>query len=188
MINPNSSFAGDDFLNEIINFEIMKPQVKYIIPYNITNGLLETMRLNCNSPPSLELHISSADAGVLTLDLPLRMIDGIHSVRVNEHDLDNVSIDGNVLEIHFPTNTKDIDIFGSYYLNSNDDGICDVFHNPPYSYILPPSKQISFDISPSKIICKDNLELIFKFSDGSPACVESETKIKLIERGWTKST
>jgi serpin B len=33
--------------------------------------------------------------------------------------------------------------------------------------------------------CQKGLELIFKASDGSPACVKPETKQKLIERGWT---
>jgi hypothetical protein len=35
-----------------------------------------------------------------------------------------------------------------------------------------------------KIQCNDGLELIFKYSNSSPACVKFETIPKLIERGW----
>ena len=47
-----------------------------------------------------------------------------------------------------------------------------------------PLKQIKTGVPINEIQCKDNLELILKTSNNSPACVTSETKIKLIERGW----
>ena len=50
--------------------------------------------------------------------------------------------------------------------------------------ILPPKFQISLNIPPSEIMCKETLELIFKH-DNSPACVKPTTAQKLIERGWT---
>ena len=50
----------------------------------------------------------------------------------------------------------------------------------------PPLKQVDRGISPANVICNDNLGLILKTKDGSPACVKPETKIKLIERGWAK--
>jgi len=50
--------------------------------------------------------------------------------------------------------------------------------------ILTPIQQLAQDVSPSDIECKDGLELIFKFSDGSPACVKPKTVEKLIQRGW----
>ena len=34
------------------------------------------------------------------------------------------------------------------------------------------------------IECRENLQLIFKVSDNSPACVTSDTFQKLIKRGW----
>jgi hypothetical protein len=54
--------------------------------------------------------------------------------------------------------------------------------------ILPPLKQIKSGISIDKIQCRDNLQLILKTSDNSPACVKPETKTKLIERGWGEHT
>lgn len=51
---------------------------------------------------------------------------------------------------------------------------------------LPPLKQLGNGVLPSDITCADNLQLVFKSSDDSPACVTLETKQKLIERGWAK--
>jgi len=50
-----------------------------------------------------------------------------------------------------------------------------------------PRKQIANGVLPKDVICKEPLELIFKSTDGTPACVKPETKEKLIERGWARS-
>ena len=47
---------------------------------------------------------------------------------------------------------------------------------------VPPSKQIADGILTNEITCQNNKVLIVKY-DASPACVKSETKTKLIERG-----
>jgi len=48
----------------------------------------------------------------------------------------------------------------------------------------PPLKQVKNNINPENVICNKNLQIIFKVSDGSPACVKPKTAEKLIERGW----
>ncbi len=53
------------------------------------------------------------------------------------------------------------------------------------NYILPPLVQSEFGVNLKEIQCKQNLVLIQKYDD-SPACVTESTKLKLIERGWTK--
>ena len=50
-----------------------------------------------------------------------------------------------------------------------------------------PKQQMKVGILPSEVECKEGLELIFKYSDGSPACVTPKTAEKLIERGWAES-
>lgn len=50
--------------------------------------------------------------------------------------------------------------------------------------IKPPLKQVRDGTPPEFVICKEGLQLIFKLSDGSPACVKPQTVEKLIERGW----
>ena len=50
-----------------------------------------------------------------------------------------------------------------------------------------PKQQTDVGILPSEVECKNGLELIFKATDGSPACVKPSTAEKLIERGWASS-
>ena len=49
--------------------------------------------------------------------------------------------------------------------------------------IMSPLKQFKSGVSFDEIQCKENLVLLQKH-DGSPTCVTSETKTKLLERGW----
>jgi len=49
---------------------------------------------------------------------------------------------------------------------------------------MSPKMQIFCGTFPHKVQCHDGLELIFKKSDNSPACVKSTTAEKLAERGW----
>jgi hypothetical protein len=53
--------------------------------------------------------------------------------------------------------------------------------------IIPPLKQFKSGVAIDDIQCKENLVLIQKYNH-SPACVKTETKIKLVERGWIKTT
>lgn len=50
---------------------------------------------------------------------------------------------------------------------------------------MAPLKQHTNGVLPENILCKEGLELIFKSTNGFPACVQPESKLKLIERGWT---
>lgn len=61
--------------------------------------------------------------------------------------------------------------------------IDDIFP-PGFKVISPPLKQLKSGIPLDVIQCKENLMLVLKSSNGSPACVKPETKQKLIERGW----
>jgi len=50
--------------------------------------------------------------------------------------------------------------------------------------LMSPRMQVEQGIASSDVICNDGLELVFKNSDNSPACVTSITAEKLIQRGW----
>jgi len=50
--------------------------------------------------------------------------------------------------------------------------------------ILSPLKQMKSGVSAEAVVCNEGLELIFKASNGSAACVMPSTASKLIERGW----
>jgi len=49
---------------------------------------------------------------------------------------------------------------------------------------LSPLQQARMKIPISQIVCPNNLQLIMKKSDGSPACVRASSVAILIERGW----
>jgi len=49
---------------------------------------------------------------------------------------------------------------------------------------MSPRKQVAYGIASHEVTCKKGLELIFRVTNESPACVKSETAVKLIERGW----
>lgn len=51
----------------------------------------------------------------------------------------------------------------------------------------PPLKQVSSGILTENVTCKEELQIIFKVTDNSPACVKPESIPKLIERGWARS-
>ena len=83
------------------------------------------------------------------------------------------------------------DVYGNFKRFSNwnvdlvnvgsDYGVYRVF----VKCVLPaPLKQLVYIKDSSQVICKQGLELIFKSSNGSPACVKPKTAEKLIERGW----
>ena len=50
--------------------------------------------------------------------------------------------------------------------------------------VISPKMQVKQGIATSDVICNDGLELVFKNSDNSPACVKPTTAEKLIQRGW----
>ena len=82
---------------------------------------------------------------------------------------------------------RDICTNQSEFLTITIEGVTtDVIKNEePNKIILSPLKQVNQGIPITEIICKENLELIFKATNGSPACVKPESIQKLIERGWT---
>lgn len=47
-----------------------------------------------------------------------------------------------------------------------------------------PKSQYTEGTDPHDVICNESLELVFKNSDNSPACVKSTSVSKLVERGW----
>jgi len=59
------------------------------------------------------------------------------------------------------------------------------YGNKQEKKILPPIKQVRMGVNHTQVMCVDKLNLIFKATNNSPACVKSSTAQKLLERGWT---
>jgi carboxymethylenebutenolidase len=58
------------------------------------------------------------------------------------------------------------------------------FAIPGKTHISTPVQQMRMHVSINQITCPDNLQLVMKKSDGSPACVKAASIAILIERGW----
>jgi hypothetical protein len=56
----------------------------------------------------------------------------------------------------------------------------------PSEITLSPLQQLRNGVAATQIQCKDGLQLVFKASNGNPACVNEISISKLIERGWAK--
>jgi len=108
----------------------------------------------------------------------------------------------NLKEIPIPDNVlgKEIDLLVNGVVENNFEIVSSssqtlltlppiLFQDTPIEENLPPIsplKQIKNGILPEDVICKEGLELIFKLSDGSPACVQPSTTITLVFRGWSQ--
>jgi len=56
--------------------------------------------------------------------------------------------------------------------------------DPDLDFILPPLKLYKAGIPASDIVCRGDLKLVVKSTDGSPACVKSDHVERLIKIGW----
>ena len=129
---------------------------------------------------------------MLTIDVPRQLLDPLRSDCTNgefivlitgvESDYSDIesTIYSRNIGIAFTNETTIIEIFspGNYCPANQPD------YNSKY---LSPKKQLELGIAPENVICNQGLELIFKSTDNSPACVKPKTAEKLFERGWVES-
>ena len=71
---------------------------------------------------------------------------------------------------------------------SKSDVITQDHSNDKLVIILSPRQQIVNGVEYDQIICIEDLQLIFKVSDGLPVCVNEQSIPKLVQRGWAKLT
>ena len=180
-------------------FNINEKQVRYIIPYTISNGVINDMILYCEHGSLLvKITPQTKSGGMLVLDFPRSIIDP----KTNDNDKDDrffvlrdgVEIDYDEIpypkyrkiSLPFSADTQEIEIIQAFIPELKPE-MCKTVHDPPYSYLLPPLKQVKNEIPLKEIQCRDSFMLISKHDD-SPACVKPETKIQLVKRGWISET
>ena len=56
--------------------------------------------------------------------------------------------------------------------------------NPDFDFILPPLKLYKAGISPEDIVCRGQLVLVIKSTNGMPACVKENHIERLVSIGW----
>lgn len=160
-------------------------QVKYHIPYLIENAIVKEIAMNCNEW-SLVIEIIPNGEGKLEIYVSTDLMDPLAVVLLDHEEARKAEATGNTITVWFAPDSKRIEIIGGSVLTPAS-GTCKLIHNPPYSYILPPLKQMKNGVDPTDVICKENLGLVFKSTDLSTSCVKPESVQKLIERGWAKS-
>ncbi len=181
-------------LSEI--YSIMTKQVKYNIPYDMTGGTVDEMIPYCESG-SLVIRIASNESGKLAIDIPRNLLDIKYE---NDEDKDFIIlVDGEEksfeetrhaysreYSISLTSDSNEIEIIGTLFPSDDTKKVhCEIAHNPPYAYILPPSKQMKNNVFPEDVICEPNLAKAYKFSNGNPVCVKPSSIEELSERKWT---
>jgi len=165
----------------------------YDIPYNVTNAKVKIFT-------EFGVRLTTNDYGILQMSYPIELTDTITNAY------------GNVTLTSFIENAGDIND-GFQVLELNDEHISfqwDFIHDDgsPFgpglgffsTVTVSGSKPITEDVqhdslkhqirmgvTSDEINCKEGLELIFKPSNNSPACVKPSTVEKLIQRGWAIS-
>ena len=181
-------------LSEI--YSVMTKQIKYNIPYDITSGTIDEMIPYCESG-SLVIRITSSEYGKLAIDIPRNLLDMKYE---NDEDKDFIIlVDGEETNFEETRHTYsreysislipdsgEIEIIGTLFPSDNIENIhCELSHNPPYAYVLPPLKQMKNNMFPENVICEPNLSKAYKFSNGNPVCVKPSSIEDLYERKWT---
>jgi len=108
-------------------------------------------------------------------------IDPVDSSRIDDHYAEVWSLFDQQADPPQVKNSIDLVIVEFEELSGIDSAPSD--HEEVLSMNLPPLKQIKEGVEPQNVVCKTGMELIFKIS-GSPACVNSSSVEKLVQRGW----
>ncbi len=171
----------------------------YHIPYKVSDSIIQKIELDCVWP-NLLIYMQEAKEETLTIYIPRQMLDMkfVRDGKPSEDDIFIVLVDGlgveyeenstdeaRILEIPLTADTNTIEVIASGVSMFPTPSLCAMadLEQPPYYSLLPPLKQLNSGIAISDLLCKKELELLFKSSDDTPVCVKPETKTKLMERG-----
>ncbi|MGY5148047.1 MAG: hypothetical protein ACW9W4_08620 [Candidatus Nitrosopumilus sp. bin_7KS] len=175
-------------------FSLREKQVRYNIPYVVSNGMIDDMTLFCEHG-SLLIDVSSQNESDVTLDieLPRNVLDpktdGKDSQFFILRDGDEIDYDEipyqdyRKISMSFSPDTDKIEIIHAF-IPELKPAMCKVVDSPPHSSILPPLKQFKFGIPTDEILCKDGLTMLLSPKDSRPVCVTGDTASKLIPRHW----
>ena len=87
--------------------------------------------------------------------------------------------------IWFPNyNNNKIGVIMTSITQEKENGMHEQPDSQGIAYFPSPLKQIQNGVNPTSVTCTEGMELVLKFSDGSPACIKPSSAEKLIERGW----
>ena len=195
--------GGDPFLSGMqmsssgqieSELSVVEKQVRYNIPYAISDGMIDDVVLDCESGSLLlDMSSHSKDDVNLVLELPRNLLDPKADGKDNrffilrdgdEIDYDEIPYnDYRKISMSFSPDTDKIEIIHAFVPELKPP-MCKVADSPPYSSILPPLKQFKSGIPTNEIHCKDGLTMLLTPKNSRPVCVTMETAEKLIPRNW----
>lgn len=167
------------------------------LKYSINGGDISDICLD-STTYGINLEIKPETSGNVTIHIPKSLYDFTLScvgyfVLVDDDEAIYSSVEQNIdlysqyyliLKIPFQEDSSLIRIIGSTQIPTGKNIDCKKEMQKIIDE-LPPLKQIKLFRELSEIKCKENLELIYKSTNNSPACVKPESILKLIERGWS---
>lgn len=199
----SESFAEEEWQEYRLvgNFYLPNGELAYQaqeIPYKIENGKISNVKILV-SGTQLAFKINAYGDGVLELQIPRNVVDvtigsiddqivvlhdGVEKKFTEKSLTQSDLVCSRHIIIPFTKDTSNIEIV-SFFLKEEPfrKGLgalysIDCLSDPS------PKLQIKSGVKPENVSCKEDLELIFKSTTGSPACVKSETSTILIKRGW----
>jgi hypothetical protein len=170
------------------------------IPYTIQNGTITGIDSKLSSN-NISISIEPIGNGLLEIKIPRNIADATirnqmdeFFILLNQKEVDFKektleSIDAlcyRHLEISFSKHTSVIEIIGTNALGFPG---LNVFPYYPIECLASPSPklQIKSGIASEDVVCNEDLKLVIKSSDNSPACVNQASIEKLIQRGWASN-
>jgi len=200
----SESFAEEEWQQYRIvgNFYLPNGKLDYQsqeIPYLIDNGKIINVKI-LDSGTKLAFKINTYADGVLELKIPRSVIDvtigsiedqivvlmdGVEKKFIEKSQTQNDLVCYRHIVIPFSNETSNIEITSFFLTKEPFRKALGSLYSVNCLVDPSPKVQIKSGIKPESIFCKENLELIFKSTTGSPACVKPETATKLIERGWS---
>jgi len=163
------------------------------LEYTITDGKVLEMCID-DLTPAVFMTVESDTDSQITVKIPRTMVYFVNQdcesqdviVLVNGEETNSIienTPSSRIITLDFPKGYNAIEFIGSYTLGDDVHQYCGVIYGSD-SQFLSPKKQVDKGRIPEQVRCNEGLELIFKSTDSSPACVKPETAQKLIERGW----
>jgi hypothetical protein len=169
------------------------------LEYTIVGGNLIEL---CKSDTNVQLNakIQASDKGHLIIEIPTKVVYSLSGLNCELGELfvlmdgyeilpDNVTSDENqnIITVSFQKGNHTIAFVGSSIIpDPGPSDYCGIVKGYDSLY-LPPKFQEKNGVTLKHIHCNENLKVLERF-DGSAACVDYDTRTKLIERGWGKNS
>ena len=134
--------------------------------------------------PNQSMIVNFDGSGEVELTVKKSMMDDITDITSGDHKINfnqvNSTSSSTTIKFTIPEGENSVEIYGNIVsaVPSKSNG---------EKREISPHKQVTSGINPQNVVCSEGLELIFKSTDNSPACVKPSTAEKLIQRGWANS-